>query len=385
MGGKKEDAMRLVQTAKDGASKLLRKIPEVDPHFPVENVSKNTFTFGGIQCKPGETVMLPMDWALELSSDRDFKVFLATPAKKVEENSQIVLKRHVGWGDMIFALAATWHLHKLNPTVDIWFQVPHMHDEWLEWVPFVTSGVPMRPDNFINLDAIDHCAKRDRVIEMVRSLGLPYTGKNKPKFHFPIDVPEGPAPGFPQHAPYGYLAPWSRDKFGARSMPEDTMEHFLKEYTQRCNIPLVIGDSMGHNLRECDGRLVINKTFDDALKPAQKMQVINNAKFVISMDTGPLHVATLLRRPVVGIFTFIDPAHRLSLVESPYEVVTPDLKCFPCGDAAPHPCQMLDDRDADAVHRCTKAFSAEDIFRALARLREKDGELAAHLSIRGIT
>jgi len=97
MGGKKEDAMRLVQTAKDGASKLLRKIPEVDPHFPVENVSKNTFTFGGIQCKPGETVMLPMDWALELSSDRDFKVFLATPAKKVEENSQIVLKRHVGW------------------------------------------------------------------------------------------------------------------------------------------------------------------------------------------------------------------------------------------------------------------------------------------------
>jgi len=382
---RKNTPMRVVQTAVDGASKLLRKVPEVDPHFPVRNVSKNVFTFGDVRCAPGETVMLPMEWALELSGDRDFMVFLATPAAPIEENSKLVLKRHVGWGDMIFALAATWHLKKLHPTVDIWFQVPAAHDEWLNWVPFVTNGVPLRPDNFINLDAIDHCAKRDRTIEMVRSLGLPYTGKNKPQFHFPIDVPDGLPPGFPVNTPYGYIAPWSRDKFGARSMPDDTLEHFLHEWSQRCNMPLVVGDSVTHDLRSTDGRTVINKTSDSRLTPAEKMKMIKNAKFVISMDTGPLHIATLLRRPVVGIFTYIDPAHRMSLVESPYEAITPNIRCFPCGDDAPHPCEKLADENKDLVHRCTNSLSAEDIFCALARLREKDGELAAHLTISGMT
>jgi len=253
-------------------------------------------------------------------------------------------------------------------------------------VPFLKSGLPVTPvDNFINLDAIDHCANRDRTIEMVRTMGLPYTGKNKPKFHFPIEVPEGPAPGFPPGAAYGYIAPWSRDKLGARSMNPDVLEQFLHQYARRCNIPLVVGDSMSHDIRAADGRMIINKTANHELTPAKKMIAIRDAQFVISMDTGPLHVATLLRRPALGIFTYINPAHRLSLVESAYEVWKPNMPCAPCGDHAPHPCEKLDKDNADLKYRCNKQYTSEDIFQGLARLREKDGALAAHLTIAGIT
>ena len=61
----------------------------------------------------------------------------------------------------------------------------------------------------------------------------------------------------------------------------------------------------------------------------QLIELLRRADVVIAGDTGPLHIAALLERPVVGIFAAKDP-----VIYAPYgtrcEIVRADVECSPC-------------------------------------------------------
>jgi ADP-heptose:LPS heptosyltransferase len=87
------------------------------------------------------------------------------------------------------------------------------------------------------------------------------------------------------------------------------------------------------------------------------IELLRRASVVIGADTGPLHLAALLKRPVVAIFGPKDPA-----IYAPYgtrsEIVRADLPCSPCTK-----------RRCDHV-RCMECISAADVAAASMRLLE---------------
>ena len=65
------------------------------------------------------------------------------------------------------------------------------------------------------------------------------------------------------------------------------------------------------------------------LSITQLIELLRDANLVIAGDTGPLHIAALLQKPVIGIFGPKDP-----IIYGPYgtrsEIVRVDLECSPC-------------------------------------------------------
>jgi lipopolysaccharide heptosyltransferase II len=98
--------------------------------------------------------------------------------------------------------------------------------------------------------------------------------------------------------------------------------------------------------------------------------VLAGAEALVSGDTGPLHLAAALGRPVVGVYGPTDPAQtgpcgaRTAVVRRP-------VPCGPCYDLrAPAECKL-----PDRAHLCMRELSPDAVLGALVRLlRAPDGE-----------
>lgn len=94
------------------------------------------------------------------------------------------------------------------------------------------------------------------------------------------------------------------------------------------------------------------------------------ADVVVCGDSGPLHLATQLGRPVVGIYGPSDPVV-YGPFEGPREVVRLDLPCSPCYDAtAPAICPLVH-------HRCMRDLPCDAVAAAVDRLLDARGPVAA--------
>ena len=91
--------------------------------------------------------------------------------------------------------------------------------------------------------------------------------------------------------------------------------------------------------------------------------VLRRASAVVAGDTGPLHLAAALGRPVVGIFGPTDPTNTAPLGES---VVLPArLACSPCyALRSPADCKLPDRSIA-----CMWAISADAACEAIGRVQ----------------
>lgn len=88
--------------------------------------------------------------------------------------------------------------------------------------------------------------------------------------------------------------------------------------------------------------------------------VMAAADLVISGDSGPLHLATQLGRPVVGIYGPSDPALS-GPFSGQYDVVRLDLPCSPCYNAtAPAICPL-------GHHRCMRDLAPAGVIAAAER------------------
>ena len=113
------------------------------------------------------------------------------------------------------------------------------------------------------------------------------------------------------------------------------------------------------------------------LSVVELMCVLRDADVLVTHDTGPLHLARLVRTRVVGIFGPTDPQH---VVGEGDDVVSlwggAHLACRPCYDGL---------RYADCGNNlCVQSVSAEDAFNAVAsQLERASGATREHLENAG--
>ena len=62
----------------------------------------------------------------------------------------------------------------------------------------------------------------------------------------------------------------------------------------------------------------------------QMVEVIRQCSAVVTNDTGPMHVAAALRKPVIGVFGPTNPARTGPYGQTDRTLQRHDLPCVPC-------------------------------------------------------
>lgn len=87
--------------------------------------------------------------------------------------------------------------------------------------------------------------------------------------------------------------------------------------------------------------------------------VLARCDVLVSGDTGPLHMATAVATPVVGLFGAIDPQRTGPVGEGHLVIRHPEIPCVPC----------MDKKCRNPVYlECMEAITVDEVFAAVVRL-----------------
>ena len=151
----------------------------------------------------------------------------------------------------------------------------------------------------------------------------------------------------PGTSEFGEFKRWPAERFGELAV------HLKRQVNARCVVThgpaeealasVVVGASQG-----C-------ATAAPPLSVGGLVELTSRAQLLLAGDTGPLHIAALMQRPVVGIFGPKDP-----VIYGPYGtrsvIVRKDLECSPCAR-----------RRCDDV-RCIEEITVEDVLSTARQL-----------------
>jgi lipopolysaccharide heptosyltransferase I len=87
-------------------------------------------------------------------------------------------------------------------------------------------------------------------------------------------------------------------------------------------------------------------------------EIFRRCNLYIGGDTGPMHISSLVKTPVVGIFGPTDHIVNAPYEGTPYIMVRKDIPCSPCRNRG---CKDVE---------CMKAISSQDVFEAAKMLLE---------------
>jgi lipopolysaccharide heptosyltransferase II len=94
----------------------------------------------------------------------------------------------------------------------------------------------------------------------------------------------------------------------------------------------------------------------------QLAEIFRRCNVYVGSDTGPMHIASLVKTPVVGIYGPTDPIVNAPYEETSHVIVRKDLPCSPCRNR----------RCEDVM--CMEAISSQDVLDAVKTLLKiKDG------------
>jgi len=133
----------------------------------------------------------------------------------------------------------------------------------------------------------------DRYLKLVASLGIDTTG--------PLvwNLPEGKRPaGFKLEEPFVLLHPFSRGKGKSLSAEEAT------KFAAALPCPVVLAGKAGIQIKGGENLVnLLNRTTIPEL-----IWLIRQARFVVSVDSGPMHIAAALTPHLLSLHTWSDPA-----------------------------------------------------------------------------
>jgi heptosyltransferase-1 len=133
----------------------------------------------------------------------------------------------------------------------------------------------------------------DRYLKLVASLGIETTGP------LTWNLPQGTRPaGFTLDAPFVLLHPFSRGA-GKSLTPEETAE-----FAEGLPCPAVLAGRA--DVRPRPGANLINLLNQTSI--AELIWLIRHARFVVSVDSGPMHIAAALTPNLLALHTWSDPA-----------------------------------------------------------------------------
>lgn len=149
---------------------------------------------------------------------------------------------------------------------------------------FYTNKIRVRRD--------EHAVRR--YLRAIPALGI------DPSTPWEWNLPAGePCRAFSPTAPYIVLHPFSRG--AGKSMDAASIRAFVKAYQNKSQILVVGAGSSGEDF----GNGVVDLLGKTNL--LELIALLRGAKFVVSVDSGPMHLAAALEVPLLSIHTWSDP------------------------------------------------------------------------------
>ena len=144
--------------------------------------------------------------------------------------------------------------------------------------------------NKIRVQREEHAVRR--YLRAIPALGI------DPSTPWQWNLPAGePCRAFAPTAPYILLHPFSRG--AGKSMDAAAIRAFVKAFQNKCQVRLVGAGSSGEDFGVVD---LLGKT-----SLLELIGLLRGAKFVVSVDSGPMHLAAALEVPLLSIHTWSDP------------------------------------------------------------------------------
>jgi len=144
--------------------------------------------------------------------------------------------------------------------------------------------------NKIRVQREEHAVRR--YLRAIPALGI------DPSTPWQWNLPAGdPCSAFAPTTPYIVLHPFSRG--AGKSMDAAAIRAFVKAFQNKCQVLLVGAGSSGEDFG------VVNLLGKTSL--LELIGLLRGAKFVVSVDSGPMHLAAALDVPLLSIHTWSDP------------------------------------------------------------------------------
>ena len=106
------------------------------------------------------------------------------------------------------------------------------------------------------------------------------------------------------------------------------------------------------------------------LSPGQLMALIGGCDLFITNDSGPMHMATALDVPVVGIFGPTHPLLGFWPLGDEDVVLSADLPCSPCSLHGERKCHR------GSTWQCLESVEVQDVFKAALGILDRRQKMA---------
>jgi heptosyltransferase-1 len=155
------------------------------------------------------------------------------------------------------------------------------------------EGARFFHDHIIPVEAAGHAV--DRYLSLPRAFGIDVDTAN---LTFPLAEGTRPA-GWPEREDLILVHPWSRGE--GKSLSPQTLQTLC---TALAPHPVVLVGMTSEKIL-LEGSHIVD--FSNRTTLAELIWVLRQAKFVISVDSGPMHMAAAVNNATLGIHTWSDP------------------------------------------------------------------------------
>lgn len=273
------------------------------------------------------------------------------------------VKRTLGMGDTIFALAAVHAYKQARPKTTVWFRASHPLQPLVECSGDVTLLPTRAPEGrtIIDLDTIPTDTDECRYHRMAAELGVAPIDLTVP-WQFPKHIEERVRQDFPQISNAVVFTPWCGGFAPTRSIPD----RVIREFIEYCPHALLLR----HVEKKAGFERVPNNICGWHFGEIYLAVLLKQAKAVVSVDSGPAYLAISVGTPTVVAFTHIAARSRLGAADiekSTVEVWEPQLDCVPCGDF-PDPANPPCSANGSGRAACAKSICVDDLLERLHKV-----------------
>jgi len=242
-----------------------------------------------------------------------------------------LLRRETGIGDIVFTLTVAAALKQQDPTCEVVLHTARQHREWTGWFPFVDQVISgdFVPSPGVRVGDFERefpgDARTDRTLALGALVGIrPEAWCPAPEI--PVEISEEVRSLLGTSArPRIAFVPAARGHSGVRSLPHRVAREAAVQLLEAGEVLWLdetpVHEGLPEGVVDLTGRLTIGQAF----------ALLSLCDLCVSVDSGLLHLAATLRKPVVGLFTHIAALQRLWLAER-FVALQPSLPCAPCGE-----------------------------------------------------
>jgi len=168
----------------------------------------------------------------------------------------------------------------------------------------------------------DHAV--ERYLCIAEALGL---GKSPIEFHFAVDDDDRAqlAAKLPDPAPYAVLLPGAN--WDTKRWPAERFSALVRPLAERFGLRCIVAGGAGDGALAA--QIVGAQNLAGKTNLRQLIALLEGAKLVVAADTGPMHIAAALGKPLVTMYGPTDPI-RTGPFGRMDTVVRLDIPCSPC-------------------------------------------------------